>query len=132
MTAYLLDTHTFIWWAENSPRLSRTAKQAIELSQAPIYVSAVTAWEIILKQRLGKLTFRGELDRAGSISEAIAFYGFTALPLTVRYTEFLYDLPRHHNDPFDHMLITQALVEGLTMISHDRVFHRYDVPVLWA
>ena len=132
MTAFLLDTHAFIWWCEDSPRLAKSVRDELSSSEARVAVSAVTAWEITIKQKLGKMSFLGPLNdvRGGAVAEAVAFYRFSQLPLTFTHVEAVKELPRHHGDPFDHMLIAQALVEGMTLVSHDRALRLYDVPLL--
>ena len=90
-----------------------------------VVVSAVSAWEISIKRALGKL----ELDeRVEDIAER---HGFLALPVTLRHADLLRDLPKHHADPFDRLLIAQALEEGLTILTADRAFEEYRVPVAW-
>ncbi len=91
-----------------------------------VVVSGVSAWEIAIKQALGKL----RLDDA--VEDIAAAYGFVALPVTLRHGDLLRELPRHHPDPFDRLLIVQALEEGLTILTSDRAFEPYRVPVVWA
>ncbi len=134
MSRYLLDTQVFLWWCANDPQLGQRLRQVIETDETRILVSVVSAWEIVLKNRAGKLDwpFSDDVRENVSVTEIVERCGFDKLPMSFDHAEQLRLLPQHHNDPFDHMLITQALVEGLTLISHDRVFRRYDVPVLWA
>jgi len=92
-------------------------------------VSAATAWEISIKYKSGKLPNIAPLMI--SLETAILDEGFTGLPITLRHAELAGGLPPHHKDPFDRMLIAQALAESLTLISHERLFDRYGVVRLW-
>ncbi|MGH7678482.1 MAG: type II toxin-antitoxin system VapC family toxin [Gemmatimonadaceae bacterium] len=120
----LLDTHVLIWWDENA-RLSRAARSAIE-SADQVYVSAVSGWEIALKASLGRLR------PTRTVADAIEDSQFEELPLRLQHTEALLELPWHHRDPFDRVLIAQALSERLTIVSRDRAFSAYDVPLINA
>ena len=120
----LLDTHVLIWWDENA-RLSRAAREAIE-SADQVYVSAVSGWEISLKASLGRL------KPVRTVAEAVADSQFEELPLRLRHTEALLKLPWHHRDPFDRMLIAQALSERLTIVTRDRAFVDYKVSLTTA
>jgi PIN domain nuclease of toxin-antitoxin system len=91
-----------------------------------VWVSAVSGWEVAIKQALGKLRL------TGSFSAMVASGDLEELPLTLRHTDHLATLAPHHTDPFDRMLIAQASVEGLTLVTHDRQFSRYDVPIIRA
>lgn len=121
----LLDTHVVLWWRTDSPRLGRDARNAIASADV-VWVSAVSGWEVAIKQALGKLRLRGQF------AALVAAGGLSELALSLRHADTLADLPLHHADPFDRMLIAQASVERLTVVTHDRQFERYDVPVLWA
>lgn len=119
----LLDTNVLIRWHANQlrPAAVRTVRRA-EL----VAVSAITAWEIAIKRAVGKLKLEAPVE------ELLAQNGFLALPVTVRHGDLLRELPRHHPDPFDRLLIVQALEEGLTILTSDRAFEPYRVPVVWA
>jgi PIN domain nuclease of toxin-antitoxin system len=91
-----------------------------------VVVSAVSAWEIALKRAVGKLDFKD------SVEDVVAANGFLTLPVTVHHGDLLRELPRHHADPFDRVLIVQALEEGLTILTSDRAFEPYRVPVAWV
>jgi PIN domain nuclease of toxin-antitoxin system len=125
----LLDTHTLIWWVANDPALSRAASDAIHDTENEILASAASAWEIATKHRIGKLRNAGPLatDFLGSITAE----GFVALPINVLEGEAAGRLPGPHRDPFDRMLIAQALIGSLTLVSNEQLFDRYGVARLW-
>jgi PIN domain nuclease of toxin-antitoxin system len=125
----LLDTHAFLWWLQNSGRLGRSARHAIEAPTATVFVSAGTVWEIAIKQSLGRLRVAG---RGLTIDGAITRCGFSELPVTARHAMGVAALPRHHGDPFDRLLVAQAIVEGLHLVTADDAFARYGVPVIPA
>lgn len=125
----LLDTHAFLWWLAGSERLSRSAKQAIADEANEILISAASAWEIATKCRLGKLS-SAELV-ALDISGTIADQGFEELAISVDDAARAGALPGPHRDPFDRMLIAQALARNLVLISIERCFDPYGVRRLW-
>lgn len=124
----LLDTHAFLWWLEGNIRLRAAARRAIE-SADRVLVSAVSAWEITTKHRLGKL--REAAAVAQDVTGAIAAQGFEELPISVEDAERSGRLPGPHRDPFDRMLIAQALARNLTLVSIDEAFDGYGVRRLW-
>ena len=119
----LLDTNALIRWHLDQlrPAAVRTVRRA-DL----VVVSAVSSWEIAVKRSIGKL----RLD--DPVEDLVAQNGFLSLPVTVRHGDLLRELPLHHPDPFDRLLIVQALEEGLTILTSDRAFEPYRVPVVWA
>ena len=119
----LLDSHVFLWWQANDPRLTKAFKNVVR-SANEVYVSAVTAWELGLKASLGKLRL------PASVEDGVTESGFWELPITFAHARVAVALPHHHRDPFDRMLIAQALVENLTLVTHDAAIQRYEVPVL--
>ena len=125
----LLDTHAFLWWAEDSPRLPRPARRAIQDDDNDVLISAATAWEITTKHRLGKLPNADPI--ASDIAGAIAAQGFEELPITVQEAARAGALPGPHRDPFDRMLIAQALSRNLVLISNETTFDRYPIHRLW-
>ena len=125
----LLDTHAFLWWVTDSRRLSETAHRAISDEANEVLISAVSAWEITTKHRLGKLP--GADLIAADVTGAIANQGFGELAITVEAAARAGALPGHHRDPFDRMLIAQALARDLVLISIDPLFDRYGVHRLW-
>ena len=120
----LLDTHVLIWWDEGR-RIAAEARQAIEEADS-VYVSAVSAWEVAIKTGLRRLRPTRTVEEAASES------GFLELPVTFRHAERVTRLPPHHRDPFDRMLVAQAAVEELTLVTRDPVFARYGVALLKA
>ena len=125
----LLDTHALVWWLEGSSRLSVGARRAIADPLNEKLVSAASAWEITTKHRLGKLP--GADEFASEIPWAIADEGFEELPITVDEAARAGALPGPLGDPFDRMLIAQALSRNLTVLSIDSIFDRYGVRRLW-
>jgi PIN domain nuclease of toxin-antitoxin system len=125
----LLDTHALVWFVGGNSALSRAAREAIEDVENDIFVSAASAWEVATKHRLGKLPGIGPL--AGDIADVLVRLGFATLSISVAEGEAAGRLPGPHRDPFDRMLIAQALAGPLTLISNERVFDRYGVARLW-
>lgn len=120
----MLDTHVLIWWDEGR-RLTAGARRAIEEADT-VYVSAASAWEVAIKTGLGRLRSSRTVDQA--VSES----GFAELPVTFTHADRIAALPTHHRDPFDRMLVAQAVVEKLTLVSRDPVFARYEVDLIEA
>ena len=125
----LLDTHAFLWWIADSKRLSSIAHRAIADETNNIVVSAASAWEIATKFRLGRLP-EGEAV-AGDVAGSVASQGFGELTISVADAERAGRLPGPHRDPFDRMLIAQALARDLVIVSIDTAFDRYGVNRLW-
>jgi PIN domain nuclease of toxin-antitoxin system len=122
----LLDTHAYLWWLTDDPRLSEPAREAIGVGGSVVHVSAATVWEIAIKSTLGRL----ELGGADIVSE-IGANGFSELPISAAHAAAAGVLPRVHADPFDRMLVAQSRLEGLVCVTRDPVFVEYQVPVLW-
>ena len=125
----LLDTHTFIWWFEASRQLPPRARQAVEDEENDVLISAASAWEIATKRRLGKLA--GVDALATDLAGAIASQDFEGLPITVDDAARAGALPGPHRDPFDRVLIAQALARDLILVSNESLFDRYGVRRLW-
>ena len=125
----LLDTHAFLWWLAGNMRLSMSARRAVEDPDNDVIVSAASAWEIATKHRIGKLSEAAAV--AQDVAGAIASQGFEALPITVEDAERAGGLPGPHGDPFDRMLIAQAVARGLVLVSIDQVFDKYGVRRVW-
>ena len=126
----LLDTHTFLWWVFGDSKLSRQARHALADNEAnEAFVSAASAWEITTKFRIGKLDDAAVVAR--DVAAAVAAEGFAELAISVAHAQSAGDLGGRHRDPFDRMLIAQALAEGLTLVSNERAFDAYGVKRLW-
>ena len=124
-SSLLLDTHVFLWWRARDPRLRDAVLRAVGLAPL-VAVSAASAWEAAIKASLGKLRL------ASSFEEGAVASGFTPLAISFRHAELAGGLPLHHRDPFDRMLIAQAMSESLTLVTADRRLEPYGVPILWA
>ena len=125
----LLDTHAFYWWCLDDPALSLTAREAIADAQNEKYVSAISAWEFIAKFRSGKEP--GFRDIAADVSGAVAAQGLTELAIAMRHAEMAAGLPFHHKDPMDRLLIAQAIIEDMTIVTVDRIFASYAAKTIW-
>ena len=125
----LLDTHALLWWLDGDRSLSRKARTAIADEDNVIVVSAASAWEITTKARLGKLP--GAAAVAEDVVGSVSSQGFSSLDITMRHAQRAGRLPGTHRDPFDRMLIAQAQLEDLTLVSNDGVFDAYGVSRLW-
>jgi PIN domain nuclease of toxin-antitoxin system len=121
----LLDTHVFLWWREDNARLGSAARDHIASAES-VFVSVVSAWEVAIKVAAGKLRIDGSFESWVEESR------FTRLSDHFRHAGALAQLPLHHRDPFDRMLIAQAEVERLVMVTADRRFEPYGVPVIWS
>jgi PIN domain nuclease of toxin-antitoxin system len=121
----LLDTHIVLWWLADAPDLSNEIKDRLD-HEPDVRVSAVTIWEIAIKQALGKIT--APLD----LPERIRASGFRELPIGFTHAMTAGRLPPIHSEPFDRMLVAQARCEGLTLVTRDHHCQQYDVPVLAA
>ncbi|HJX66199.1 MAG TPA: type II toxin-antitoxin system VapC family toxin [Polyangia bacterium] len=120
----LLDTHAFLWWWQGSTKIDARTRTAIAGADV-VLVSATSAWEMAIKSALGRLRF------SGSIARAVEACGFTKLGVDFEHIETLRNLPLHHNDPFDRLLVAQAMVERATLVTHDRALAPYGLPTLW-
>jgi PIN domain nuclease of toxin-antitoxin system len=119
----LLDSHALLWWLADQP-IDTRATERIADPGALVIVSAASVWEIAIKQALGKLRYEG------SIAEHTRLDGFEPLAIGFDHAERAASLPPHHRDPFDRMLIAQAQIEHLTIVTRDRAFDAYDVDLL--
>ncbi|HEY5705583.1 MAG TPA: type II toxin-antitoxin system VapC family toxin [Terrimicrobiaceae bacterium] len=122
---YLLDTHVFLWMLGEPGRLGSEAAEAIRNPNRTVFVSAVASVEISIKRALGKL------DAPAGLAAEIPARGLQELPLRYSHGERMASLPFHHHDPFDRMLIAQAIEEQLTLITRDRKMQPYPVKILW-
>ncbi len=122
---YLLDTHALIWWLADHQKLSPKAHKLISDINNQIFVSTASVWEIAIKSRLGKI------ETPENLLELIDEESFTILNISARDAWSIKDIVPHHQDPFDHLLISQAINENLKIISRDKFFDLYDVSVVW-
>ncbi len=123
---FLLDTHVFLWWLTNNGRLSRRARRVVEDRTNDIFVNAATVWEMATKARLGRLP-----DIGADIAGRIAGQGFEHMAISAVEAERAGWLPGHHRDPFDRMLIAQAIAHDMPIVSIDTIFDRYRVRRFW-
>ena len=121
----LLDTHAFLWAVDNNPNLSPAAREAIIDGHNIVYVSAASAWEISIKRAIGKL----KMPQSDYLEE-LRLHRFTPLSITTAHALAVENLPRHHKDPFDRMLIAQAREERLALVTHDQRISAYDVRII--
>lgn len=126
----LLDTHALLWVAQGSRRLGRRAAALIASPESEIWVSAVSAWEIASKAAIGRLRLRQPTDKW--LPAEMAANDYRALAITIQHALAAALLPRHHQDPFDRMLIAQAQVEDLRVVTADQNFEAYDVKLIDA
>ena len=123
----LLDTHVLLWWLDDpTTLLSEQALTAIEDPDNQITVSVVSVWEIAIKKTLGKL------ESPDNLKELIADAEFELMPIDYEHARQVKDLPPHHRDPFDRLLISQATIENLTLVTRDSYLEAYNVPILEA
>ena len=120
----LIDTHVFLWWDRQLRRLSRPLRAAIEDEANDVYLSAASVWEIAIKRTLGKLTF------SRPIVDAASELGFDILPVTGMHAERAGGLPRHHDDPFDRLIVAQADLESMVLGTQDPMLRPYTVSIL--
>lgn len=125
--AVLLDTHTFLWWCQDSPELSEKAREVMK--QEDCFVSHASFWEIAIKVNLGKLRLPGIIDRY--LTDQMSLNGFDQIKISFRQIMRCASLERHHGDPFDRMLVAQAQEEEIPVVSRDCVFDAYGVTRIW-
>jgi PIN domain nuclease of toxin-antitoxin system len=129
MPRLLLDTHAFLWWIDDAPQLSDAARRAIGDANNECFLSMASCWEMAIKSSLGKLRLARPVERF--VTEQLAANGFSLLGIEMRHTAKVEKLPFHHRDPFDRLLIAQALTEKLCVLSVDSAFANYGVKLLW-
>ena len=122
----LLDTHALLWWLADDARLGRRAREAIAAPANLVFVSAATAWEIAVKRALGRLVAPGDVE------EWLAESDFRPLPIQIAEAVASAELPPHHRDPFDRLLVAQARIGGMTIVTSDEHIGGYEVSVLSA
>ncbi len=120
----LLDTHILLWWLSQNQKLLPTEKEIITDPDNLILISAATAWEIVVKKMIGKL------EAPDDLPAALAANNFLELPITIKHSQKLYQLPLHHQDPFDRIMVAQAMSEDLTFMTRDPKIALYDIKTL--
>lgn len=125
----LMDTHAFIWLNEDAPQLSSKVKALYCSREHEVYLSIASVWEMQIKVQLGKLELGMPIEAL--VSQNMQENGIYLLPIDLSHIAQLEHLPSHHKDPFDRMIIAQAMVENLTIVSMDGAFADYAVPVIW-
>ena len=128
MQQNLLDTHTLIWFIDGSEQLSQKARQEIEIENANNFVSIASLWEIAIKASLGKIELKTPFNQ---INNKLVENGFEILPVTFEDTLIISSLPFHHKDPFDRIIIAQAMTNNMTILSKDGQFSLYRAKVVW-
>lgn len=126
----LIDTHCWLWWFLDPERLNSESRKLIASRHNEIFLSAVSSWEIVIKVGLGKLTL--PLPPKEYIPSRLAKQGMSSLPVKQAHALQVGELPDHHRDPFDRLLIAQAQVEALSLLTADPQIKNYDVQILWA
>ena len=125
----LLDTHAFLWWIGDDARLSDPARDAIADPDNEVSFSVASAWELAIKTGLGRFEPEGKLG--SFLGEQVQRNSFQVLPVKLGHAVEVASLPNHHRDPFDRLLVAQAVVEGLTLVSRDPQLRKYAAPTLW-
>ncbi len=125
----LLDTHTLLWWLLGRPELSASARAVIADPSNEAFVSAASSWEIATKHRIGKLPSAARI--AADTTGIISAQGLSELPISIRHGQVAGQLPPIHKDPFDRILVAQAVIEDLILVSNDAVLRGYGVALLW-
>lgn len=125
----LLDTHTFIWFVNDDPSLSKTAKKLIEDSQNQRWLSIASPWEMAIKQSIGKLTLTLPLKQY--LNKNLPLHMVQLLPIEINHLSRVATLPPNHRDPFDRLIIAQAMTENMTLLSADPAFDQYPITRLW-
>lgn len=123
----LLDSHTLLWWVRDDPALKKRARTLIADSANECYVSHASAWEMAIKASLGKLTLPSTVERF--VVDQCEINGFRLLPITLAHIALVELLPFHHRDPFDRLLVAQARLEGMTLVSRDPTLKDYGISI---
>ena len=127
---YLLDTAVWMWSVGAPEKLGREGNQILANSSAEIYLSAASSWEIAIKAKIGKYVLPE--PPTTYVPKRLGEQGILTLQISQAHSLKIYELPLHHRDPFDRMIISQALVEEMTVLTSDRDFEKYAVPIVWC
>ena len=125
----LLDTHAFLWWVTDDPRLSERAREIIGDGRNDIFFSAASAWEVAIKARLQKVRVPGDFERF--ITDQLQLNDFRVLAVELAHALHVHALPDHHRDPFDRLLVAQSRIERLPIVGCDARLRRYGVELVW-
>jgi PIN domain nuclease of toxin-antitoxin system len=125
----LLDTHVFLWWINDDKRLSSFAPDVISDANNELFVSAATGWEIAIKAQIGRLELPGEAQHF--VAEQLRINAFKPLPIGMNHALHVSTLPDLHRDPFDRMLIAQAQMENMPILSVDPNIRKYQIEIIW-
>ncbi len=125
----LLDTHVFLWLNDDPERLSKTVKDLCVSGEHEYYLSIASPWEMQIKSQLNKLSLAMPIEEL--IQKNVQENNIQLLPVELAHIAYLSQLPQHHRDPFDRMIIAQAMLEGMTIVSADLAFSAYSVPLVW-
>lgn len=127
---YLLDTMVWLWSVGPSQTIGTAGLKILASSEEEVYLSAASSWEIAIKTKLGKF----QLPEAPGhyVPKRLSEQGIRSLPINQDHSLRVYDLPSHHSDPFDRLIIAQAMVEEMTVLTSDRVFEKYPIDVIWC
>ncbi len=125
----LLDTHAFLWWITDFSRLSKKAFEYISNGNNELYLSSVSCWELAIKENLGRIELPDRIEML--IADELRINSIKPLFISINHALNITNLPNLHRDPFDRMLISQAQIEGLSIVSRDAVIPKYDVEVIW-
>ncbi len=127
--AYLLDTHIVLWLANEPHKLTENVNNLLLNKKETIYFSTVNIWEIAIKSALRKSDFSVDLSK---LYQQLIYYNYLELPIVAKHCMEVENLPPYHKDPFDRLLIAQAITENLTLVTHDNLILQYDIDVLRA
>jgi PIN domain nuclease of toxin-antitoxin system len=125
----LLDTHAFLWWITDSPKLSALAREVIQDNNNELFFSAASGWEIAIKAQLGRLQLPDNLEQF--IVEQLSLNAIFALPIQLHHALHVYTLPQYHRDPFDRILVAQSQIENLPILTADTQIIPYAVETIW-
>lgn len=125
----LLDTHTFLWWITDDARLSPRARKIIGAGESRLFLSAASGWEMAIKARLGRLQLLDDFERF--VTEQLALNAIESLPVQMIHALHVYQLPDLHRDPFDRLLVAQAKLENLPILTADPQIAQYPIKTIW-
>ncbi len=125
----LLDTHTFLWWITDDCRLSNRVREIICSMDSELYLSAASGWEMAIKAGIGKLSLPGNLE--SFVFEQMSINSINSLPVRMAHALYVYELPDYHRDPFDKLLVAQARMENIPILTSDQQIARYPVKTIW-